>query len=101
MEAKQVAASRDGSPFPPTLEALVSGVPMLDDSGRPAEGRRLYLLRRLPRDPFADAALPPAQTWALRGSQSPPDAPAPGSDVFDVRSRSEQRALDGTRYSDW
>jgi general secretion pathway protein G len=101
VEARQVAAGRDGSPYPPTLEALVAGVPMLDDAGQPAAGRRLYLLRRLPRDPFADAALPPAQTWALRASQSPPDAPAPGSDVFDVRSRSELRALDGTRYGEW
>ncbi len=101
VEAKQVAASREGSPYPPNLEALVNGVPVLDDAGQPAEGRRLYLLRRLPRDPFADAALPAAQTWALRGSQSPPDAPAPGSDVFDVRSRVELRAIDGTRYSEW
>lgn len=101
VEAKQLTPARDGSPYPPTLEALASGLPVLDDSGRPLEGRRLYLLRRLPRDPFADPALPAGQTWALRSSHSPPDAPAPGSDVFDVHSRVDTRAIDGTRYSEW
>jgi general secretion pathway protein G len=55
----------------------------------------------MPRDPFADPALPAAETWQLRGSHSAPDAPAPGDDVFDVMSGSERLALDGTRLRDW
>jgi general secretion pathway protein G len=61
----------------------------------------VYFLRRLPRDPFADASLPAAQTWALRAYDSPPDAPRAGRDVFDVASRSQRRALDGTRIDQW
>ncbi|MBW8894435.1 MAG: general secretion pathway protein GspG, partial [Burkholderiales bacterium] len=66
-----------------------------------ADGRKLYFLRRLPRDPFADNALPPEQTWGLRSADSPPDEPRAGRDVFDVYSRSERRAIDGTRLGDW
>ena len=101
VETKQIAAGRDGSPYPATLDVLVRGIPLLDETGQSSTGRRLYLLRKLPRDPFADAALPAAETWALRSSQSPPDAPAAGSDVFDVHARADARAIDGTPYSSW
>jgi general secretion pathway protein G len=98
---KQVAAGRDGSAYPPSLRALVDGVQVLDEQGAPRAEQRLYLLRKLPRDPMADAALSAEDSWGLRASSSPPTAPAPGLDVFDVYSRSEARALDGTRYREW
>lgn len=87
----------DDSGYPPTLEALVQGVPDLKDP----KGARLYFLRRLPRDPFAAPDLPAAETWQLRSYASPPDAPAPGRDVFDVSSRSTGLALDGSALRDW
>lgn len=86
------------SGYPPDLDSLVQGVP---DAKDPQRGKRLYFLRRLPRDPLADAALPAAQTWGLRSYDSPPDSPAPGRDVFDVHSRAEGIAIDGSRYRDW
>lgn len=102
VEAGRIAAGPEGSPWPATLDVLVQGAQLLGepDSAAQAE-RRLYLLRRLPRDPFAEADLPAAATWALRASTSAPDAPAGGADVFDLRSRSERQALDGSRYRDW
>ena len=93
----QVAHPADASGYPPNLNALVAGVP----DARSANGRKIYFLRRLPRDPFADPSLEPAESWGLRSADSPPDAPQAGKDVFDVYSRSERRALDGTRYKDW
>lgn len=114
VEAQRIAPGRDGTPWPATLERLVQGVPLLTPP--PAEGQapdtatatpvagpagRLYLLRRLPRDPFADPALPAAATWAVRASTSPPGQYGGGADVFDVASRTEGRALDGSRYQDW
>jgi len=96
-EAGQIKLSPEDSGYPPTLQALVQGVPDI----KSAEGRKLYFLRRLPRDPFAETSLPAAESWATRAADSPPDDPQPGRDVFDVFSRSERRALDGTRYKDW
>ena len=83
--------------YPPTLELLVEGV----TDARSPQGAKLYLLRRLPRDPFAAADLPAARTWGLRTYASPPDDPRPGADVFDVFSLSTDRALDGTAYRAW
>jgi general secretion pathway protein G len=93
-----IAKAADASGYPPTLAALVDGVP---DPRSPSGALRHYLLRRLPRDPFADPALPPSETWALRSYESPPEEPQPGRDVFDVASRSNTVALDGTRVSQW
>lgn len=76
----------------------MAGVPDARSTGVP---RQVYLLRRIPRDPFADPGLPAEQTWRLRSYASPPDKPAPGIDVFDVRSSSDALALDGTAYASW
>lgn len=93
----RVAKAASESGYPATLDVLVNGVVDRQSAG----GAKLYFLRRIPRDPFADAGLPAAQTWVLRSSDSPPDAPKPGKDVFDVRSQSEGRGLDGTPYREW
>jgi general secretion pathway protein G len=88
-------ASEDG--YPKTLAVLVAGV----DSGDAKGGRRTYL-RRVPRDPFADPRIEPAQQWVLRGYQDDADALVWGKkDVYDVRTASEAVALDGTIYRDW
>lgn len=97
-DAGRIAKAPDASGYPATLQLLVDGVPELTSEPNP---RRFYLLRRMPRDPFADPTLPAAETWALRSHASPPQDPQPGDDVFDVTSRSDAVALDGTRYSSW
>lgn len=89
------AASEDG--YPKSLQVLVEGV----DSGQAKGGKRRYL-RRVPRDPFADAQRAPEEQWLLRGYQDEPDTIAWNRrDVYDLRSVSEQQAIDGTRYTDW
>ncbi len=86
------------SGYPPSLEALVDGV---DDKRSPTP-RKLYFLRRLPRDPMhPDQTLAPAQSWGLRSYASPPDDPALGEDVFDVYSMSTRVGLDGVPYAQW
>ena len=77
---------------------LVEGVPDL----RSPERRSIYFLRRLPRDPtFPDPGAPPENTWGKRSYASPLDAPEEGDDVFDVYSRSQGNALNGTPYRSW
>ena len=93
-----VDSPADGSGYPPDLDVLWQGVP---DKTKP-DASRLYFLRRLPRDPFyPDTAAPPAATWGLRSYDSPPDAPAPGRDVFDVYSLSPATGLNGVPYREW
>lgn len=87
----------DDTGYPPSLQALVEGVVDASDP----KGRRLYFLRRIPRDPFADGRLPADQTWVLRSYDSPADAPAPGRDVYDVTSAAPGVGLDGVPYRQW
>jgi len=89
------AASEDG--YPKTLQILVDGA----DSGDAKGGKRKYL-RRIPRDPFADQGRPPVDQWILRSYQDEPDSITwGGRDVYDIRSASENTALDSSRYRDW
>ena len=92
------ARKADESGYPRSLEALVAGVPDAKDP----QHRRIYFLRRMPRDPFAtDPALPAAQTWGLRSYASPPEAPLAGDDVFDVFSASTGTGLNGIPHREW
>jgi len=78
--------------YPPDLEALVKGV---NQVGR--VDHKLRFLRRIPVDPMTTSA-----EWGLRCYQDDPDATSwCGQNVWDVYSRSERTALDGTRYKQW
>ena len=92
---KKIASPADASGYPPDLNSLVAGVPDITKPDR----TKIYFLRRLPRDPMnPDATLPAAKTWGKRSYASPPDAPSPGDDVFDVYSLSDGVGLDGVPY---
>lgn len=88
-------ASEDG--FPRTLSVLVDGVEL-----GTVQGQRRRYLRRIPADPFAEGSQPPDRHWVLRGYQDERDTQQwNGRDVYDLRSASERRALDGSLYRDW
>jgi general secretion pathway protein G len=84
--------------YPPILDVLVDGVKDLRDP----DGKMIYFLRRLPRDPFyPDPSVAAADTWGLRSYASPPDAPEPGDDVYDVYPLTSGVGLNGIPYRDW
>jgi general secretion pathway protein G len=79
--------------YPPDLETLVNGVTKAND----ATGVKLKFLRRIPIDPMTHSA-----EWGLRSYADRPDSTSwGGNSVFDVYSKSEGKALDGTKYKDW
>lgn len=84
--------------YPPTLDALVHGV--LDTSD--LKQRKIYFLRRIPRDPMnPDISIPAEKTWGLRASDSDADSPHGGTDIFDVYSTSSATGLNGALYQQW
>lgn len=87
----------DGTGYPPNLSVLVGGAA----NARSPQAAKVYLLRKLPRDPFAASEVPTEQTWDLRSYASPPDKPQPGKDVFDVHSTVKGLGLNGVPYREW
>jgi len=85
------------SGYPPSLGVLASGV---RDQLDPA-GRRIFFLRRLPRDPFASERLAAEQTWGIRSYGAEPGMAGAGTDVFDVHSLSRGIGHNGVPYREW
>jgi general secretion pathway protein G len=97
-EQGRIAVNLGESGYPQSLEVLVDGVTDL----RSPNAKRIYFLRRLPRDPMVtNAREGAARTWGLRSYESPPDDPQEGDDVFDVYSKSEKVGLNGVPYRNW
>jgi general secretion pathway protein G len=94
----RIIVDRLASGYPPSLQVLVDGVV---DARSPTKERRIYFLRRIPRDPFAESSPDPAATWSKRSYSSPPDSPSEGDDVFDIFSQSMETGLNGVPYRQW
>jgi general secretion pathway protein G len=78
--------------YPPDLETLVNGVQLGASSDR-----KIRFLRKIPVDPVTGRA-----EWGLRAVQDDPDSTSwGGKNVFDVYSKSQATASDGTRYANW
>ena len=89
--AADVRAGSEG--YPPDLETLVEGVTVAND----ASGRKLKFLRKIPIDPMTNST-----DWGLRSYQDKPDSTSwGGQNVYDVYTKSDGKALDGTKYRDW
>jgi general secretion pathway protein G len=75
--------------YPPDIDTLVNGV----DVG----GKKERFLRRIPVDPMTGKA-----EWGMHSMQDDPTSESWGEqNVFDVYSKSEGKALDGSKYKDW
>lgn len=79
----------DSFNYPPDLQTLVDGVDV--------QGKKVKFLRRIPVDPMTGKA-----DWGKRAMQDEADSDSwGGQNVFDVYSKSDGAALNGTKYSDW
>ena len=75
--------------YPPDLETLVNGVDV--------NGKKIKFLRRIPVDPMTGTT-----EWGLRSMQDDPQSDSfGGQNVFDVYSKTMDKASDGTSYSEW
>jgi general secretion pathway protein G len=88
-----IPAKVDSEGYPEKLQQLVDGVDM-----NGTVGKKLKLLRRIPIDPMTNTT-----EWGLRSYQDDPKNSASwgGQNVFDVYTKSQGTALDGTKYKDW
>lgn len=78
--------------YPETLEVLVEGVKL---SGQ--VDKKIKLLRRIPKDPMTNS-----YDWGKRSMQDDPKSDTwGGQNVFDVYTKSTEKARDGTPYSEW
>ncbi len=86
--AFQIKVGSEG--YPPDLDTLVKGV----DVG----GKKVRFLRHIPIDPMTGNT-----DWGMRSMQDDPgsDSGGSGDNVFDVFTKSQGTALDGTEYKDW
>ncbi len=79
----------DSFNYPPDLQTLVEGVD--------AQGKKIRFLRRIPVDPMTGK-----DDWGLRSMQDDPNSDSwGGQNVFDVYSKSDGTALNGTKYNTW
>jgi len=79
----------DSYNYPPDLQTLVDGVEI--------QTKKVKFLRAIPVDPMTGNS-----DWGLRSNQDDADSDSwGGQNVFDVHSKSNGTALDGTKYSTW
>lgn len=93
----RIKRAPDSSGYPKTLELLVEG----ENDIRSPTPKKIYFLRRIPRDPFYTGAGSNAETWGLRSYASPADEPQAGDDVYDVYSLSNAVGMNGVAYRQW
>lgn len=100
-DEKKIEVKEDTEGYPPTLDILVKGVEVKSQDqtsgGKPKGKKIVKFLRRIPRDPMTDST-----DWGLRSYQDDRDGTHwGGENVYDIYTKSQAKALDGTFYRDW
>jgi general secretion pathway protein G len=93
MDAGKIGPPKiDSDNYPETLEQLVEGV-----KATGAVDKKIKYLRRIPKDPMTNS-----KDWGMRSTRDDPKALAwGGQNVFDIYTKSSDKAKDGTPYSEW
>ena len=91
-DAGKIEVPPDTEGYPQTLDALVDGVQAIGQAGK-----MLKYLRKIPVDPMTNT-----MDWGMRSYQDEPTAQTwGGQNVFEVYSKADGVAFDGTHYKDW
>ncbi len=86
----ETTADADG--YPKSLDDLVNGVKLAG-----TVDKKVRLLRRIPKDPMTGT-----YDWGLRSTRDEPNSTSwGGQNVFDVYTKSIEKASDDTPYSEW
>ncbi|QJT79470.1 type II secretion system protein [Kosakonia sp. MUSA4] len=98
VEEGVIEKDADMTNWPASLDLLVDGVVNKKSPNK----EKIYLLRRIPRDPFCDCdGRKNTETWRVRASTQAPGETTGGKDVWDVSSTSSQPGLNGIPYAQW
>jgi general secretion pathway protein G len=85
-------AKLDSDNYPESLQQLVDGV-----KATGSVDKKIKYLRRIPKDPMTNS-----YEWGLRSDRDDPKEKSwGGQNVFEVYTKSMDKARDGTAYSDW
>lgn len=96
VDEKKIESEEDTEGYPPDLETLINGVELKGEEEE-SETKIIKFLRRIPKDPMTNS-----YEWGLRSYQDDPDSEDWGEEnVYDVYTKSQATALDGTKYKDW
>jgi general secretion pathway protein G len=94
VEENKVKLDEDTYNYPEKLEDLVEGLEYKDKKGNE---KLKKFLRRIPIDPITRTT-----EWGMRSYQDDRDETSwGGENVYDIFTKSERKALDGTYYKEW
>ena len=92
-DANQLGPTKiDSDNYPESLEQLVDGVKLAGSADK-----KVHFLRRIPKDPMTNS-----RDWGKRSTKDDVTSKSwGGQNVFDVYTKSMDKARDGTPYSEW
>jgi general secretion pathway protein G len=93
MDAGKIGPAKlDSDNYPESLQQLVDGI-----KATGAVDKKMKYLRRIPKDPMTNST-----DWGLRSDRDDPKSQSfGGQNVFDVYTKTTDKARDGTPYSEW
>jgi general secretion pathway protein G len=94
VEKNKIKVDEDTYNYPPDMETLVEGLEYRDKKNNEKIQK---FLRRIPMDPMTNSF-----EWGMRSYQDEEDDSSwGGENVYDIYTKSERKALDGTYYKEW
>jgi general secretion pathway protein G len=93
MDAQKIGPAKlDSDNYPESLQQLVDGI-----KATGSVDKKMKYLRRIPKDPMTNSS-----EWGLRSDRDDPTSQSwGGQNVFDVYTKSMDKARDGTSYAEW